>query len=120
MLRLRSLDLAVPGTVRGVSANQELEQVRREIDRVDRDVVRLLAARELLVRRAGHLKTDVQQVPAPQRVEHVITRVREAAAQAGASPDVVERTYRAMIAAFIDLELDAHTTLGAVTTPRAP
>jgi isochorismate pyruvate lyase len=31
--------------------------------------------------------------------------VRAVATEAGASPDVAERTYRAMIAAFIDLDL---------------
>jgi isochorismate pyruvate lyase len=39
------------------------------------------------------------------RVEQVIARLRTVATEVGASPDVAERTYRAMIAAFIDLEL---------------
>ena len=39
----------------------------------------------------------------------VVDKVRALANEAAAaSPDVVERTYRAMIAAFIDLELSAH------------
>ena len=44
------------------------------------------------------------EVEAPARVEQVITRVRGLAKSAGASPEVVERLYRAMIAAFIELE----------------
>jgi isochorismate pyruvate lyase len=82
-----------------------LDEIRAEIDRLDRRLVTLLAEREGLVRRAGRLKADTDAVRAPGRVEQVVAKVRAMATEAGASPDVVERTYRAMIAAFIDLEL---------------
>jgi isochorismate pyruvate lyase len=82
-----------------------LDEIRAEIDRLDRRLVTLLAEREGLVRRAGRLKADTDDVRAPGRVEQVVAKVRAMATEAGASPDVVERTYRAMIAAFIDLEL---------------
>jgi isochorismate pyruvate lyase len=90
------------------SAESPLANVRREIDTIDAELVRLLAAREQLVRRAGALKKDEQAVRAPARVEQVIDKVRALAGEAGASPDVVERVYRAMISAFIDLELTQH------------
>ncbi|CAA9434722.1 MAG: hypothetical protein AVDCRST_MAG35-2839, partial [uncultured Quadrisphaera sp.] len=61
-----------------------------------------------LVRRAGALKGDEAAVRAPGRVEQVVARALAAAAELGADPDVVERTYRAMVAAFVDLELRAH------------
>lgn len=82
-----------------------LDEIRAEIDQLDRRLVTLLAEREGLVRRAGRLKADTGAVRAPGRVEQVVAKVRGLATEAGASPDVVERTYRAMIAAFIDLEL---------------
>jgi isochorismate pyruvate lyase len=82
-----------------------LDEIRAEIDLLDRRLVTLLAERERLVRRAGRLKADTDAVRAPGRVEQVVARVRAVATEVGASPDVAERTYRAMIAAFIDLEL---------------
>jgi isochorismate pyruvate lyase len=85
-----------------------LAAIRRDIDAIDAQMVRLIADRERLVRRAAAVKTDEQGVRAPARVEAVIGRVRELAAGSGASPEVVERVYRAMIAAFIDLELAEH------------
>ncbi|MEV0402898.1 chorismate mutase [Actinoallomurus sp. NPDC050550] len=85
--------------------HDEIHGIRIEIDELDRRIVALLAERENLVRRAGRLKTSATAVRAPQRVEQVVQRVRAAAADLGATPDVVERTYRAMIGAFIDLEL---------------
>ncbi|MFI7543593.1 chorismate mutase [Actinoplanes sp. NPDC049599] len=85
-----------------------LDEIRTAIDVVDADLVRLLARRERLVRRAAPLKRDPQAVQAPARVEQVVTRARAHAATAGADPDVVERIYRAMVQAYIDMELSEH------------
>lgn len=82
-----------------------LDVVRHEIDRLDRQIVDLIAKRQGWVVKAGKLKSDDQAVRAPDRVEQVIHKVRTLALERGASPDVVEATYRALIAAFIELEL---------------
>jgi isochorismate pyruvate lyase len=89
-------------------AERGIEDVRAEIDALDRQVVELIAQRQRRVVEAGTLKQDRQAVRAPDRVEKVISKVRALAEEARASPEVVERTYRAMIAAFIDLELTVH------------
>lgn len=86
--------------------NGPLEEVRAEIDAVDRRIVELIAERQRLVLRAGSLKADRDAVRAPNRVEHVIRKVRVLAARTGASPDIVESAYRGLIAGFIDLELE--------------
>jgi isochorismate pyruvate lyase len=44
-------------------------------------------------------------------VEQVIGRVRALAEEHGASPDLVERVYRVMIAGFINEELEEHRRL---------
>ena len=85
-----------------------LESVRTNIDALDRSIVGLIAERQKWVVAAASLKKDEDGVRAPARVEQVIAKVRGLAAEVGASPDVVERTYRALIAAFIDLELERH------------
>lgn len=85
-----------------------IEDVREQIDSLDRHIVELIAERQRWVVAAGALKTDESAVRAPARVEQVIAKVRGLAKDAGASPEVVESTYRAMIAAFIDLELHHH------------
>jgi isochorismate pyruvate lyase len=90
------------------SVDQEpdsLARVRAEIDVLDDEVVAILARRELLVRRAGNLKSDESDVRAPDRVEQVIAGVRRRAAAHGADADIVERIYRTMIDCNIDLEL---------------
>ncbi|BEL03698.1 hypothetical protein Q0Z83_018890 [Actinoplanes sichuanensis] len=89
-----------------------LADVRQAIDSVDEQIVALLATREGLVRQAATFKKDEQGVRAPARVEQVLTKVRALATERSASPEVVESVYRAMITAFIDLELTEHRQRG--------
>lgn len=89
------------------SAN-DIEQVRANIDGVNEQIVRLLAERQQWVAAAGRLKRDENAVHAPDRVEQEIRKVRRLATNFAASPDVVEATFRAMIAAFTDFEMDVH------------
>ncbi|GAA3892109.1 hypothetical protein GCM10022381_37290 [Leifsonia kafniensis] len=98
----------------------DIDGVRAEIDALDRQIVQLISQRQHWVVEAGALKADRDAVRAPDRVQKVIDKVRALAEEAGASADVVETTYRAMIAAFIDLELSVHEShLASVpcTTP---
>jgi isochorismate pyruvate lyase len=92
------------------AADPSLTTIRAAIDTLDRQIVALIAERQAQVVQAGILKRgqSAQAVGAPARVEDVIGKVRRLALDAGASPDVVEATYRAMIGGFIALELDVH------------
>lgn len=87
---------------------QSLEEVRAQIDGIDRQIVSLLAERGAYVRQAARFKKNADEVRAPQRAEQVIAKVTALAAELGADPDVTERVYRAMIAAFIEAELAEH------------
>ncbi|UPO78467.1 chorismate mutase [Arthrobacter sp. Helios] len=84
---------------------EQLEAVRTAIDEIDEEIVALIWRRERLVRLAGGLKDDDAQVLARDRVDEVITHVRQAAEAQDQDSTVVERTYRAMIDAFIEYEL---------------
>ncbi|MEV6100775.1 chorismate mutase [Nocardia sp. NPDC051981] len=91
-----------------MSAPRSLAEVRTRIDVLDGDLIRLLAERQQLVRAAATFKADEQAVRAPERVERVVSLARERAAAAGLEPAVAEAVWRAMIGAFIALELDEH------------
>ena len=88
-----------------------LSDVRAAIDQIDEQIVTLLAARQKLVRQAARYKSDQAAVRAPDRRAAVMSRLQELAAQHGVSSDVVQRTYTAMIDAFIDLELHEHAVI---------
>ncbi|MEU4768308.1 chorismate mutase [Actinosynnema sp. NPDC023794] len=85
-----------------------LAEVRARIDVIDSELVRLLAQRQGLVRAAASFKSDDQAVRAPDRVAEVIASVRERASVAGLEPAVAEAVWRAMIGAFIEVELAEH------------
>jgi isochorismate pyruvate lyase len=88
-----------------------LSQVRGAIDRIDRRVVGLLAARGEAVRAAAYFKATPAAVRAPRRAVRVIANARRLARRRAMDPDLVARIYRAMIAAFIDDEMAVHARL---------
>ena len=90
-----------------------IDDVRSHIDRIDRQIVALLAERGGYVKQAAKFKQTTDDVKAPQRVEQVIAKVTALSREQGANPAVTERVYRAMIAAFIDAELAEHAALQA-------
>jgi isochorismate pyruvate lyase len=81
-----------------------LAEVRANIDRIDRQIIAAMAERGQYVAEAGRFKKDPAAVSDPARVEAIIARVRKMAAADGLSPDVADKTYRAMIGAFEDYE----------------
>jgi isochorismate pyruvate lyase len=88
---------------------KSLEEVRSNIDRIDNQIVKLIAERGSFVRQASKYKKDSNDVKAPQRVESVIQKVRALADDYGANPDMVEKIYREMIYCFINMEMDEFT-----------
>lgn len=90
-----------------------LDDVRAAIDRIDDQIVALLAQRQAQVEAAATFKADDAAVRAPDRRAALLARVRDRAVEEGASPDVVTATYTAMVDAFIALELGERRTRGS-------
>ncbi len=88
-----------------------LNEARENIDKIDREIVALLAKRGAFVAKAASFKKTTDEVKAPNRVEQVISKVIALAQEQGANPKVVESVYRSMISAFIDAELKEHSML---------
>ena len=84
---------------------KSLEEVRINIDRIDNQIVKLIADRGSFVKQASKYKKNSNDVEAPQRVESVIQKVRLLANDYGADPNMVEKIYRDMIAGFINMEM---------------
>jgi isochorismate pyruvate lyase len=81
-----------------------LAEVRQNIDRIDHELVRLMAERGHYVAEAARFKADPAAVSDPARVDAIIAKVRADAESQGLDPTVAEMTFRAMIAAFEDYE----------------
>jgi len=55
-----------------------LDDIRTNIDRLDSEIIRLMAERGALVRQAARFKSSQAEVAAPRRVEQVIAGVAQA------------------------------------------
>lgn len=82
-----------------------LEGLRQEIDAIDVRLVKLLAERARVVAEVAEVKA-ANGIPAfiPERVEEVISQVRELAGREGMEPDLAEAVWRAMIDWFVAFE----------------
>lgn len=89
----------------------DMQDVRREIDRVDREIVRLMAERQNYIEQAGRIKQSRDTVRDEARVEDVVDKVKAAAQGEGANPDLVETVYRTMIEWCINYEFRVYDDL---------
>ncbi|HEY9204475.1 MAG TPA: chorismate mutase [Candidatus Methanoperedens sp.] len=87
---------------------RDIDEVRENIDSIDRGIVRLLSERSRYVKQAARFKKTTEDVKAPKRVEEVIAKVRILASEQGIDPDIVEKVYRTMITCFINDEMKEH------------
>lgn len=90
-----------------------LDDIRREIDQLDDQIVALLARRQQQVIRAAGYKSS--PAAAPERCAQTMRRLRTQASTSGVDPEVVTQVYTAMIDAFIELEHRAITETSSVS-----
>ncbi|MGD9500978.1 MAG: chorismate mutase [Methyloceanibacter sp.] len=81
-----------------------MEEVRAEIDRVDTALVDQIGERFTYVERAWQLKNSPAEARIPWRIQQVIDRVRQRAAEKDLPPELVEALWRQMIGWFIQYE----------------
>jgi isochorismate pyruvate lyase len=85
-----------------------LTEVRAGIDALDTQLVELVARRAMLVMDATRFKRDAAEAAAPARQAAVFEKVRALAQRHDCGfpglPDVVEATWRTMVAGFVARE----------------
>jgi isochorismate pyruvate lyase len=91
---------------------QNLDEVRTQIDRIDRALVSLLAERGLYVKQAARFKHSNEEVEGGKRVDQVMRRVEKLAGELGADPRLTAEVYRTMISHFIASELQEFASMG--------
>ncbi len=83
-----------------------IAELRSEIDKLDEEIIDLIAKRGQFVKEAGKLKKNEIEVRSNKRVEEIIKKIRKMAIEKDLDPKVAEDTYRAMINGFINYELN--------------
>jgi isochorismate pyruvate lyase len=80
---------------------RDMADIRREIDRVDRALIRLLAERITYIERAGHIKTDRVAVRDEARIADVLEKVKAACAREAFPFTIAEPVWRVLMDACI-------------------
>jgi len=83
---------------------KEMDEVRAEIDRLDRILVSVIAERQRYIEAAGRIKMRAGDVHLPWRIEDVIAKVLAEAENQGLSKRIAEPVWRELIARCIDHE----------------
>jgi 3-deoxy-7-phosphoheptulonate synthase len=86
-------------------SREALRDVRASIDRIDRDLVELLAERRGFALRAARLKREPKD---PAREAQVLSNVAALASLRGIEPALVESLWRELMASFVRAELAAN------------
>lgn len=84
-----------------------MDDLRAQIDRVDRALVAMMAERQSYIERAAILKNARNTVHDDARIEDVVTKVLAEAQKQGLSPAIAEPVWRELIARSIALEFEA-------------
>ena len=76
---------------------ETMVDVRYEVDRLDRILVKLIAERQSYMDAAARIKGDRDTVRDPERIEDVVSKVLAEAKKHGLSPAIAEPVWRTMI-----------------------
>jgi len=88
-----------------IKACNSLEEVRSEIDKLDEQIVELIALRSRFVRQAAKFKASIEEIKAEDRVRAVVDHAREKAIEKGINPNMMEDLYRIMINEMVETEI---------------
>jgi isochorismate pyruvate lyase len=86
-----------------------MEDIRQEIDTLDRAVIQLLGKRFQYVLAASKFKTSATAVRAPERFNAMLATRREWAEAEGLDADAIEKMYRDLVNHFIAEEMKRWT-----------
>jgi len=82
-----------------------LDEARKEIDKVDDEIVKLIAKRNDYIKQIAHFKTSIDEVKAEDRIADVISRVRQQAIELDLSPNLINDLYVRMIDGMVESEI---------------
>jgi isochorismate pyruvate lyase len=74
-----------------------MPEVRDEIDRLDRELVKLLSERQRYIERAAEIKSDRAAVRDEERINDVVGKVLKEARRAGLSVEIAEPVWRTLV-----------------------
>ena len=81
-----------------------MQDLREELDLLDNKLIVLISKRFKLIEQAAIIKDDESKIRDNERIESIISRLRNLAEENSISADTVEKLWRFIIELSIDLE----------------
>jgi isochorismate pyruvate lyase len=85
---------------------KNIEEIRIEIDRLDKEIISALAQRLEYVKEATKFKADIQAVMAPERHAEMMNRRLELAKELNLDSDLIENVYKVLLDYYKQKQLD--------------
>tara|TARA_X000000368_G_scaffold76276_1_gene56657 strand:+ start:107 stop:388 length:282 start_codon:yes stop_codon:yes gene_type:complete len=85
---------------------KNMEELRKELDLLDNDLIKLVSKRFKFIEEAAIIKDDISKIRDNDRIEYIIKRLRGLAEDNDISPDIVEKLWRFIIELSIELEVE--------------
>ena len=85
---------------------KNMEELRKELDLLDNDLIILFSKRFKFIEEAAIIKDDISKIRDNYRIEYIIKRLRGLAEDNDISPDIVEKLWRFIIELSIELEVE--------------
>jgi isochorismate pyruvate lyase len=82
-----------------------LQEVRTEIDTLDRQLVELISQRSHLIRQAAAFKNSVEEVKAEDRIDDIMQSVRKCAIELNINPNMISELFTIMIDEMVETEI---------------
>ncbi|WP_187648486.1 chorismate mutase [Nitrosophilus labii] len=92
---------------------RSLEEIRNEIDKIDEEIVKLIAERSRYVKQAAKFKVSVDEIKSDERIDDVLNHVRHLAATLGISPNLVADIFKILINKMVEMEIEEFKHGGA-------
>jgi len=82
-----------------------LEEVRVQIDKIDDELVELIAKRNAYIHQAATFKNSIEEVKADERVDFIKQKVRSKAIELDISPNMISELFTKMIDEMVESEI---------------
>jgi isochorismate pyruvate lyase len=82
-----------------------LQEAREAIDKVDSQIVALIAERNDYIKQIAHFKTTIDEIKSEDRVADVISHVRARAIELDLNPNLINDLYVQMIDGMVESEV---------------
>ena len=81
-----------------------LDEIRKNIDLIDMEIVSLLVRRGKYVQQAAKFKSDYSSIEDKQRIDEIIDKVSRYSLELNFDPIIIEKIYSFLIEVYIQFE----------------